>query len=74
MAWARELARYFVLGYTKGSWIERELDERPREDPYPDLSMLVGVEPTLVSPAAKIVRRRESTPAASSASRCRSVV
>ena len=41
MAWARELARYFVLGYTKGSWIDRELDERPQEDAYPDLSMLV---------------------------------
>ena len=34
----------------------------------------VGVEPTLVSPAAKFVRCRESTPAESSASRCRLVV
>ena len=33
-----------------------------------------GVEPTLVSPAAKFVRCRESTPAESRASRCRSVV
>ena len=33
-----------------------------------------GVEPTLVSPAAKFVRCREPTPAESSASRCRSVV
>ena len=33
-----------------------------------------GVEPTLVSPAAKFVRCRESTPAESSASRRRSVV
>ena len=36
--------------------------------------LFVGVEPTLVSPAAKFVRCRESTPAESSASRCRSVV
>ena len=43
MAWARELARYFILGYTKGSWIDRELDERPNQDPYPDLSAL-GLE------------------------------
>ena len=35
---------------------------------------LQGVEPTLVSPAAKFVRCRESTPAESSASRYRSVV
>ena len=42
MAWARELARYFILGYTKGSWIERELDDLhlQEEDPYPDLSAL----------------------------------
>ena len=37
-------------------------------------AFVVGVEPTLVSPAAKFVRCRESTPAESSASRCRSVV
>ena len=35
--------------------------------------MNVGVEPTLVSPAAKFVRCREPTPAESSASRCRSI-
>ena len=33
-----------------------------------------GVEPTLVSPAAKFVRCREPTPAESSASCCRSMV
>ena len=38
------------------------------------MTTLFGVEPTLVSPAAKFVRCRESTPAESSASRCRSVV
>ena len=37
-------------------------------------ALVYGVEPTLVSPAAKFVRCRESTPAESSASRCRSVV
>ena len=40
MAWARELARYFILGYTEGSWIDRELNERPADDPYPELSAL----------------------------------